>query len=277
MDEKRTCLCKTTVNHNPTCNVKLFLLGRTRNCSIEGVFGGLKTEGENTFCLLGIDWWTVSLLLSRKGMFRWALYLPVALEQTQEYLFTHIYEYLLMFGNIYYYSWICIFLYIYIWIFINIYEYLLTYMNIGIFSANRSLLLLLSVMTHISTLWLVHCSLAILSSPSVASINCTIDESGLWMLLNTTRPSAELIRNQAQWHPALWSLKSSWSTRRFILCRISVALMQQRLPHIYKAISVLFVLIQKHVCVSFSNSYMVSFSFKKHSSKNILAKNTSLE
>lgn len=128
--------------------------------------------------------------------------------------------------------------------FISIYEYLLTYMNIGIYRATRSLLLLLSVMTHINTLWLVHCSLATLNPPPLSSRICTIGESGLWMLLHTTRPSAELFRNQAQWPPALWSPKTSWNTRGFILCLISVALMQQSLPCVYKAISfvVLFVL-----------------------------------
>lgn len=58
------------------------------------------------------------------------------------------------------------------------YYYLLAYMNIGIYNAIRSLLLSLSVMTHINTQWLVHCSQAILSPPPVASISFNKDGLG---------------------------------------------------------------------------------------------------
>lgn len=41
------------VHHNPTCNMKLFLLGRTKNYNIEGVFLRQKTEGKNiSTCLV---------------------------------------------------------------------------------------------------------------------------------------------------------------------------------------------------------------------------------
>lgn len=79
--------------------MKSLLLGRTKNYNIEGVFLEEKKEGGNTSTYLGqIDRHCLS------SSPEWGLYLPVALKQAREYLFTHTHKYLLMLGNIYYYS-----------------------------------------------------------------------------------------------------------------------------------------------------------------------------